>query len=561
MVPSSKADEEWLRVGWKGTTVRSFASLDSPVTNALEAGTEVLVLERLQLVSGRERLRIGAPVEGWVSALFLEEGPSEEEEDDEGERFVVKEEGEPVVKSFEAGPLSRKMLEGIASRPGNDRCYYCKAEFLENLRCQDGEGAWANPYDGGLVSCARCGSERGLRCLDLDAFDNSERTALLVGGNDKKRQSRKKAAVETRDTNNLDCACEPRFGERRIDLSIDDGLGIVEAHGRTAVVTASTHRNLQVGDYVVGIGTKRVWRFDKVVKQAQAEKNNKKRGEQKDTSTAAAWTLVVRRLPIVHDDFCPQETHIETRVLKQPRERKKNPQKRVVSDEEDDDEASYAEARRNTVISTGHKDTYRSHAHHASVQSYWDDPPDEETKGDHEKGRSAAPKNITFQREQRESSRSPLACVCLGEHEDWTKALRAGPSNRCELRSTAIVVGVNAQRHRVTYDDVLRAFGAFQRPLLLLCVPKKAPRSLSLVFQEGSLGLRLAETDDGLLLKDVDPSGAAYRAGARTGATLATVHDLPVVSLAQALALLKRRPATITLLPPPHHYATTHHHV
>ena len=69
-------------VRFDAAQVRASAELDSPVINTLDSGCEIVIVETVTLASGRERVRIDAPVEGWVSSMFLEEEEEEEEEEE-----------------------------------------------------------------------------------------------------------------------------------------------------------------------------------------------------------------------------------------------------------------------------------------------------------------------------------------------------------------------------------------------------------------------------------------------------------------------------------------------
>ena len=255
--------------------VRSFASLDSPISNALAAGTEVVVVERLLLASGRERARISEPVEGWVSVMFFEK----------------------ITKNFTSGPLSAMVLRAVRDRRKCD----CGSEvaFADLAR--------------GRVVCRECQSS-GMKSLNFDAFSALERRVLLCGG--------------TCDSEHGPAACEPRLGEFRVVLNLDAQVTIADVKGVAVILRAD--KPLKPGDYIVGVGSDRVWRFNDVKDAVRVEKTHR-----------STWRLVIRRVPILHD---------AQPVRHRP----------VFGD-----------------VSSGGPDQYRPHAHHASVLDYWEDQDDD----------------------------------------------------------------------------------------------------------------------------------------------------------------------------------------
>lgn len=200
-------------IAWDGATVRSTAELDSPILTQLDRGCEVIIVETLALESGRERVRIDAPVDGWVSGKFLEAIEDEEsdgevsygdsssacasapdaegsggEEDAGGSsvgspRSRVRRGGSASKRRWPRGaPLSSKVLAEIASRDGNDSCYACGAR-LDALVGGDGEMGYGDVSTGTVV-CGPCGVRaRTLRSLDMDNWTAAQTAALLIGGN------------------------------------------------------------------------------------------------------------------------------------------------------------------------------------------------------------------------------------------------------------------------------------------------------------------------------------------------------------------------------------------
>ena len=65
-------------VRFDAAQVRASAELDSPVVNTLDSGCEIVIVETVTLASGRERVRIDAPVEGWLSRMFVEDDDADD---------------------------------------------------------------------------------------------------------------------------------------------------------------------------------------------------------------------------------------------------------------------------------------------------------------------------------------------------------------------------------------------------------------------------------------------------------------------------------------------------
>ena len=57
-------------IRWDGAAVKEGLELDSATVTQLDSDCEVTVVE-VATLRGRERLRLEAPVEGWVSAMFV----------------------------------------------------------------------------------------------------------------------------------------------------------------------------------------------------------------------------------------------------------------------------------------------------------------------------------------------------------------------------------------------------------------------------------------------------------------------------------------------------------
>ena len=178
------------------TAVRATSLLDSEVVTTLDGGCEVWVVETKTLASGRERARLDAPVEGWVSAMFIEERDASDDSDGEDDGATAPPPAPPSTVASPApprpapdawaAPLAPKVRARLAAVAGNDRCFYCNAQ-LDALAAADGEGAWGDASLG-AVCCEPCGARRrACRSLDWDAWGPAAVAAFLLGGNGRLR--------------------------------------------------------------------------------------------------------------------------------------------------------------------------------------------------------------------------------------------------------------------------------------------------------------------------------------------------------------------------------------
>ena len=151
-------------VRFDAAQVRASAELDSPVINTLDSGCEIVIVETVTLASGRERVRIDAPVEGWLSRMFVEDDDADdgdaassgssaasEAASDGGAASEPASPASPPQRRWPRGaPLSAAARGRVAARPGNGRCYDCGAA-LDGLASADGEGCYGDAGRGVVV--------------------------------------------------------------------------------------------------------------------------------------------------------------------------------------------------------------------------------------------------------------------------------------------------------------------------------------------------------------------------------------------------------------------------
>ena len=202
----------------------------------------------------------------------------------------------------------------------------------------------------------------------------------------------------------------------------------------------------------------------------------------------------------------------------------------------------------------------RQNGSHSKVQSYWDarasrsfDSEDGEVAFRPLEHSPATPELVAVV----VPAGAPLgARIACDESGELTVARVAGVPG---VRDGACVVGVNADRDRVSYERVEAALSTAARPLLVLLAsipPDEAPPKRKTVhLPEGPLGLRLVDArgPDGTpvaRVARVAPGGRAWKGGVHVGDAVTVVDGDNVAGYAHALALLAdRRPCEATFAP------------
>lgn len=330
----------------------------------------------------------------------------------------------------------------IGGRQGNGTCFECGAN-IKGLKSADGESAWAD-CGRGVVLCGECGEgKRAALHLRLDAFCEADLRAMLAGGNQQLRSFsvRYPKAVEQYAAT-LAAEAGPRIsrgvaaavGELRVVVS--RRFSIVETHGHRAAVQVSQHPELLVGDYIVGVGQARVWRFSEVVNALER-------------AGKTGVSLLISRVPIEHPEMCVVE----------------------LSRSED------APVPMEMAVSGGGPSS--SYAGHAVVLGYWT------TFGDHDDDAPAptpaAPRPQVRRRELAALSLGPGAPLRadvyrrVGRPNGFASAVLRQCRDAPHL-DNAVVVGVNDRRSQLQYKHVLDALNELRRPVLLVLAVE--PRQL-----------------------------------------------------------------------------------
>jgi len=334
------------------------------------------------------------------------------------------------------------------------------------------------------------------------------------------------------------CAAD-LYREVRLNMQFQDRITITETHGNRAVVVRSDCARLQAGDYIVGVGTKRVWRFHDVVARVKNEKSIR-------AQHYGRWRLVVRRIkPCLEENYYDKITtpNKAQRILPKIEKKASKYEEQAIQSGGglESDEAS---------INHEIGGSFSSYAIHSSVVDYWHAIPEHKGSVSDDTDKVAASSLDDICPEQDTNSIPHLAALVLNYDQDITNLVRRGSNGEAVLRCGRIV-GVNSHRKYLTHEHVLDHLTKFRKPILLLLTPaidSEAP-FLKIKIEPGPLGIRLKETPEAVLVERVQPSSASAIAGIRQGYALALVDGLPVASLQHALDLLQwHRPCIAVFL-------------